>query len=135
MYSCSCCWCLLRCKTASNQHRIQPQPQAGLRNVTHRLPGEVRHWNIAAFIHGHGHFGNFRCRLFCHLVDGRILLRFALCGKIDWREIVERCALFQEFGIGDDVELAFVVLCDGGVYFFGGADGYRTFIDDDPVAV
>src|SRR6266481_6514647 len=46
---------LVRSKAAANENRLQPQLQADFRHFTHRLSGEIRHLNVAAFIHSHRH--------------------------------------------------------------------------------
>src|SRR5260370_21685143 len=46
---------LICCKPAANQNRLQPQPQARFGDLTHCLSREIRHGNVAAFVHCHGH--------------------------------------------------------------------------------
>src|SRR5437016_5740006 len=40
--------CLIGSKTAANENGVQPQSKANLRDLAHRLSGEVRHLNVAA---------------------------------------------------------------------------------------
>src|SRR6266478_2454822 len=80
---------LICCKPAANQNRLQPQPQARFRHFAHRLSGEIRHWNVAALIHGHGHRRRRASALTgigCHELGRRLV---GLLRKIRGREILE----------------------------------------------
>src|SRR6266403_869036 len=57
-------WRLICSKTAANQNRLQPQSQANLCYIAHGLSGEVRHLDVATFVHGHRHGG---CLTHCGL--------------------------------------------------------------------
>src|SRR6266436_2287034 len=65
---------LICCKPAANQNRLQPQPQARFGDFTHCLSREIRHGNVAAFVHCHGH----RRR------KAGTLIRIGCCG-LGWR--------------------------------------------------
>src|SRR5712691_7072143 len=56
-------WRLIRSKTAANENRVQPQSKTNLCDVAHCLSEEVRHFNVAAFLHGYRHVR--------HLADAR----------------------------------------------------------------
>src|SRR6267154_4485894 len=49
---------LFNSKIAANQHRLEPQVQTHLRNLTHGLAGKIRHRDAPAFFGPHGHFGS-----------------------------------------------------------------------------
>src|SRR5580692_89587 len=83
---------LRRCKVAANQNGFEPQPQNNVCHVTHGLPAEVRHFNVAALIHGNRQdrlqrsrllAPNYICQLGC---SGR---RVGLAGEIHGRGIFE----------------------------------------------
>src|SRR5580704_10001203 len=81
-------WSLIRSKTAANQNRVQPQANANLCRVTHGLPRKVRHFNIAPFLHSHGHGGRLALAFvgLCRRgLRGRLV---GLSGKIRWGKIL-----------------------------------------------
>src|SRR6266404_751227 len=67
---------LIGCKACANQHRLQPQSNAGLGNLAHCFTGKVRHLDLASFIYRHGHRRRFvlaLLRIRCGNHGGRLV--------------------------------------------------------------
>src|SRR2546425_431893 len=80
---------LIRCKAAANQNRVQPQSQACLRHLSHRLAGKIGHLYITAFIDGDCHRRRQASTLFkvcCRGLRGGLVRQSE---KIRWGEVLQ----------------------------------------------